>query len=104
MSHYRPRKHEFNPKKSHVDVIQERMHNFLDTVEKESPISATSLQLKLRLGDGQFERLTRKVKSLYSDVVEWHKKTSTWKHIPSDPNQPREKHVTSTSLGAIANE
>jgi len=88
MSHYRPRKHKFNPKKSPKVDLQERRRNFLDIVQRDGQIKDIILQLKLGLGDGQYERLKRGVKSLYPELVEWHKKTKTWKNIPSDPNQP----------------
>jgi len=98
---YVPRKKTLKPKKSPIDVIKERMHDFLDIVEREGPIKDIILQLKLGLGDGQYDRLKRAMKSLYPDLVEWHKKTKTWKSVQLDPEKLVSEQVTSKPLEEI---
>jgi len=98
MNHFRPRKQKFNPKKSSIEVKWERMQDFLDTVEARSTINDIDLQFVLGLGDGQYYAIKTAVKARHHDLVEWQKKSKTWKWIAVNPEKPTMEEVSTKHL------
>ena len=98
MNYFQPRKQKFNPKKSSIEVKWERMQDFLDTVEARSTINDIDLQFVLCLGDGQYYAIKTAVKARHHDLVEWQKKSKTWKWIGVIPEKPTMEEVSTKHL------
>ena len=92
---YVSRHRKSKPKKSSLEVQQERVNKVLDVIMERKEIRDLDLQKVGGWGIGVHERIVRIVKNEYSDMVEWNKKTRTWKDIPLNPNEPISKQVIS---------
>ena len=98
MSYYKPRKQKFNAKKSGASIIKERMKKFLELVEHAGTFKDIDLQIVMDLGDGQYGRLKLAVKSKYSALVKWHKKTRVWEWIEVIPEKYTTEQVNAKPL------
>jgi len=56
-------------------ILQDRRMEFMDIIEKYGSIGRAKLQKKLGWGDGIFERTKRDILELYSEDVNYNKKT-----------------------------
>ena len=101
---YVSRDRKSKPKKSSLEVQQERVNKVLDVIMERKEIRDLDLQKVGGWGIGVHERIMRIVKSEYSDMVEWNKKIRTWKDIPLDPNKPISEQVISIRMETIESE
>ena len=98
---YVARKKTTKPRKPSIEVQRERVNKVLDVIMERKEIRDYDLQKVMDWGMGIHERIMRIIKSEYSDMVEWNKKTRIWRNIPLDPNKPISEQVISIPLETI---
>ncbi len=101
---YAPRKRTPKPKRPFAEIQQERVNQLLDLIMAADELLEYDAIKKLGWGPGVIQTTGRIINSAYSDLVEWHKKTRTWKSVPLDPEKLVSEQVISKPLEVLQTE